>query len=48
MLLFFVVLGLTAVMPTATIVWVGFCALRGQPRELPVLGRWARRVVDDL
>ena len=45
--LFFTVLGLALMVPVAATVWVGLCALRGQPRALPVLGRWAARVVDD-
>lgn len=43
----FTVLGLALMVPVAVTVWVGLCALRGQPRALPVLGRWAARVVDD-
>jgi uncharacterized membrane protein len=40
--------GVAMTIPTAATVWMGMCALRGQPRELPLLGRWARNVVRDV
>ncbi len=46
MLAFFFVLGITVTIPSAVIVKLGHSALRGR-RALPLLGRWARRVVDD-
>lgn len=45
--LVFVVLGLMVMLPAAVTLWMGLSALRGQPRSLPLLGRWARRVVGD-
>jgi len=47
-LLFFIVLGVTVTLPSATIVWLGFSALRGKPRALPLLGRWANQIVRDV
>ena len=46
-LVFFVVLGLAVTVPAAATVWLAMCALRGKPRALPVLGRWAAGVVGD-
>ena len=40
--------GLAFTIPSAATVWLGMCALRGQPRELPLLGRWANAVVRDV
>ena len=46
-LAFFAVVGLAVMLPSAATVWMGMCALRGQPRALPLLGRWARKVVGE-
>ena len=46
-LVFFGVLGLAATLPAVATVWLAMCALRGKPRALPVLGRWAMQVVGD-
>jgi uncharacterized membrane protein len=46
--LFFAIGGLATTIPVAATVWMGMCALRGQPRELPVLGRWAKSVLRDV
>lgn len=43
-----VIAGLAFTLPSAATVWLGMCALRGQPRELPLLGRWAHSVVRDV
>ncbi|APR87640.1 hypothetical protein A7982_12989 [Minicystis rosea] len=43
----YLVLGLAVMLPAAITLWMGLCALRGQPKSLPLLGRWARRVVGD-
>lgn len=43
----FLVLGLAVALPAAATLWMGLSALRGQPKSLPLLGRWARRVVGD-
>jgi uncharacterized membrane protein len=45
-LIFFFVIGIALMIPAAATLWMGLCALRGQPRKLPLLGRWASRVVD--
>jgi uncharacterized membrane protein len=45
--LVFLILGLALMLPAAATLWMGLSALRGQPRSLPLLGRWARRVVGD-
>jgi hypothetical protein len=46
--LFFTIGGLAITIPAAATVWMGMCALRGQPRELPVLGGWAKGVLRDV
>jgi uncharacterized membrane protein len=43
-----VLLGLTFMAPVAMTLWLGLCALRGQPRSLPLLGRMARRVSGEI
>ena len=43
----FLVVGLAVMLPAAATLWMGLSALRGQPKALPLLGRWARRVVSD-
>lgn len=47
MLAMYTVLGLALMIPAAVTLWMGLSALRGQPRSLPLLGRWAQRVVGD-
>jgi uncharacterized membrane protein len=46
--LVFALAGLAFTIPSAATVWMSMCALRGQPRELPLLGRWARNVMKDV
>lgn len=41
------VFGIAVMLPAAATLWMGLSALRGQPKSLPLLGRWARRVVGD-
>ncbi len=47
MIVFFTIFGLAVTVPMASFVWLGLCALRGQPRSLPLLGRWANAVLRD-
>jgi uncharacterized membrane protein len=44
----YAVLGVVFTIPAATTLWLGFSALRGKPRSLPLLGRWANNVVKDV
>jgi uncharacterized membrane protein len=48
MIALFTLTGLAVTVPTAATVWLGLCALRGQPRALPLLGRWANAVIRDV
>ncbi len=41
------VLAFLATLPVLATAWLGISALRGKTRTLPVLGRWAKKVVKD-
>lgn len=44
----YAVAGIAYTIPIATTLWLGLCALRGQPRTVPLLGRWAKRIAGEI